>query len=64
MLDEQVALVRAGAFRVVLVTGEPGIGKSRLVNELAGAAGDAAALTRHLAGHLGALAGRRGRSAS
>jgi DNA-binding CsgD family transcriptional regulator len=34
-LDEQVALVRAGAFRVVLVTGEPGIGKSRLASELA-----------------------------
>jgi len=35
VLNEQVALARAGAFRVVLVTGEPGIGKSRLVNELA-----------------------------
>lgn len=34
-LDEQLALARSGAFRVVLVTGEPGIGKSRLVNELA-----------------------------
>jgi len=34
-LDEQLALARAGAFRVVLVTGEPGIGKSRLVDELA-----------------------------
>ena len=31
-LDEQVALVRTGAFRVVLVTGEPGIGKSRLAD--------------------------------
>src|SRR6185312_8633107 len=34
-LDEQVALARTGAFRVVLVTGEPGIGKSRLVSEVA-----------------------------
>jgi DNA-binding CsgD family transcriptional regulator/tetratricopeptide (TPR) repeat protein len=34
-LDEQVALARAGEFRVVLVTGEPGIGKSRLVNDVA-----------------------------
>ena len=34
-LDEQLALARSGAFRVVLVTGEPGVGKSRLVNELA-----------------------------
>ena len=35
--------------------------KSSLID---GAAGDAAALTRHLAGHLDALAGRRERSAS
>jgi predicted ATPase len=34
-LDEQLALARTGAFRVLLVTGEPGIGKSRLVSELA-----------------------------
>jgi DNA-binding CsgD family transcriptional regulator len=34
-LDEQMTLARAGAFRVVLVTGEPGVGKSRLVSELA-----------------------------
>src|SRR6201987_1295673 len=34
-LDDQLALVRGGAFRVVLVTGEPRIGNSHLVNELA-----------------------------
>jgi DNA-binding CsgD family transcriptional regulator len=41
-LDEQVALARTGAFRVVLVTGEPGIGKSRLVNDVAERQRDAA----------------------
>jgi DNA-binding CsgD family transcriptional regulator len=35
VLDEQLALARSGAFRLVLVTGEPGVGKSRLVNDLA-----------------------------
>jgi DNA-binding CsgD family transcriptional regulator len=34
-LDVQLALARSGAFRVALVTGEPGIGKSRLANDLA-----------------------------
>ena len=35
-----------------------------LADLIDGAAGDAAELTAHLAGHLGALAGRRERSAS
>jgi hypothetical protein len=52
-LDEQVALVRTGAFRVVLVTGEPGIGKSRLVNELAERQRDSAVLVGSRAFELG-----------
>src|SRR5215467_13743238 len=52
-LDEQVALARAGAFRVVLVTGEPGIGKSRLVNELAERQGDSAVVVGSRAFELG-----------
>src|SRR5499427_3118365 len=52
-LDEQVALVRTGAFRVVLVTGEPGIGKSRLVNELAERQRDSAVVVESRAFELG-----------
>jgi DNA-binding CsgD family transcriptional regulator len=52
-LDEQAALVRTGAFRVVLVTGEPGIGKSRLVNELAERQRDRAAVVGSRAFELG-----------
>jgi DNA-binding CsgD family transcriptional regulator/tetratricopeptide (TPR) repeat protein len=52
-LDEQVALVRTGAFRVVLVTGEPGIGKSRLVNELAERYRDSAVVVGSRAFELG-----------
>lgn len=52
-LDKQVALVRTGAFRVVLVTGEPGIGKSRLVNELAERQRDSAVVVGSRAFELG-----------
>jgi DNA-binding CsgD family transcriptional regulator len=52
-LDEQMALARAGALRVVLVTGEPGIGKSRLVNELAERQGDSAVVVGSRAFELG-----------
>jgi DNA-binding CsgD family transcriptional regulator len=52
-LDEQLALVRTGAFRVVLVTGEPGIGKSRLVNELAERHRDSAVVVGSRAFELG-----------
>src|SRR5262249_25519814 len=52
-LDDQLALVSMGAFRVVLVTGEPGIGKSRLVNELAERQRDAAIVVGSRAFELG-----------
>jgi DNA-binding CsgD family transcriptional regulator/tetratricopeptide (TPR) repeat protein len=52
-LDDQVALVSTGAFRVVLVTGEPGIGKSRLVNELAERQRDSAVVVGSRAFELG-----------
>ena len=52
-LDEQLALARSGAFRVVLVTGEPGIGKSRLVNELAERHRDSAVVVGSRAFELG-----------
>ena len=52
-LDEQVALARTGAFRVVLVTGEPGIGKSRLVSELAERHRDSAVVVGSRAFELG-----------
>src|SRR6516162_6387912 len=52
-LDEQVALARGGAFRVVLVTGEPGIGKSRLVDELAERQRDSAVVVGSRAFELG-----------
>ena len=52
-LDEQLALARIGAFRVALVTGEPGIGKSRLVNELAERHRDAAVIVGARAFELG-----------
>src|SRR5215472_15072075 len=57
-LDEQVALARAGAFRVVLVTGEPGIGKSRLVNELAERQRDPAVVLRSARRALGSGPGK------
>jgi predicted ATPase len=37
-LDDALAAALAGAGRMVFVTGEPGIGKSRLARELAGRA--------------------------
>jgi DNA-binding CsgD family transcriptional regulator len=52
-LNEQVALVRKGAFRVVLVTGEPGIGKSRLADELAERQRDSAVVVGSRAFELG-----------
>ena len=52
-LDEQVALARTGAFRVVLVTGEPGIGKSRLVSEVAERHRDSAVVVGSRAFELG-----------
>ena len=52
-LDEQLTLVRTGAFRVVLVTGEPGIGKSRLVKELAERHRDSAVVVSSRAFELG-----------
>ena len=52
-LDEQLALARSGAFRMVLVTGEPGIGKSRLVNELAERHRDSAVVAGSRAFDLG-----------
>jgi DNA-binding CsgD family transcriptional regulator/tetratricopeptide (TPR) repeat protein len=52
-LDEQLALVCTGAFRVVLVTGEPGIGKSRLVSELAERHRDSAVIVGSRAFELG-----------
>jgi DNA-binding CsgD family transcriptional regulator/tetratricopeptide (TPR) repeat protein len=54
-LDEQVALARAGAFRVVLVTGEPGIGKSRLVSEVAERQRDSAVVVGSRAFELGMM---------
>jgi len=52
-LDEQLALARTGAFRVVLVTGEPGIGKSRLVSEFAERHRDSAVVVGSRAFELG-----------
>ena len=52
-LDEQLALARTGAFRVVLVTGEPGIGKSHLVDELAKRHRDSAVVIGSRAFELG-----------
>ena len=52
-LDEQVALAHTGAFRVVLVTGEPGVGKSRLVNEVAERQRDSAVVVGSRAFELG-----------
>jgi DNA-binding CsgD family transcriptional regulator/tetratricopeptide (TPR) repeat protein len=52
-LGEHLALVRTGVFRVVLVTGEPGIGKSRLVDEFARRHHDSAVVVGSRAFELG-----------
>jgi predicted ATPase len=52
-LEEQLALTRTGVFRVVLVTGEPGVGKSRLVDELAGRHRDSTVIVGSRAFELG-----------
>jgi tetratricopeptide (TPR) repeat protein len=52
-LEEHLALVRKGAFRVVLLTGEPGIGKTRLINELAQRHRDSAVVVGSRAFELG-----------
>src|SRR5215469_13275345 len=52
-LEEHLALVRKGAFRVVLLTGEPGIGKTRLINELGERHRDSAVVVGSRAFELG-----------
>ncbi|HEY7262164.1 MAG TPA: AAA family ATPase [Trebonia sp.] len=52
-LEEHLALARKGAFRVVLLTGEPGIGKTRLINELAERHRDSAVVVGSRALELG-----------
>lgn len=52
-LEEHLALARTGAFRVVLVTGEPGIGKTRLISELAQRHRDSAVVVSSRAFELG-----------
>src|SRR5215472_6868966 len=52
-LEEHLALVGKGAFRVVLLTGEPGIGKTRLINELGERHRDSAVVVGSRAFELG-----------